>query len=55
VELQDVLGGSLKQAVGMGITHTKIITHDIASAVKVTGISSVASPISTAIVNTITD
>ena len=53
VDLQDVLGFSLKQAVGMGTAYTKIITHDIASTVNEVGNSTVASPISTAMVSTI--
>lgn len=53
VKLEDSSEDALYTGTGMGVAHTRIITHDLSMSVKISGNSTVASPVNTATVITI--
>ena len=53
VKLEDSTEDALYTGTGMGVAHTRIITHDLSMGVKISGNSTVASPVNTATVITI--
>lgn len=53
VKLEDSTEDALYTGTGMGVAHTRIITHDLSMSVKISGNSTVASPVNTATVITI--
>lgn len=53
VKLEDSMQDALYAGMGMGVAHTRIITHDLSMSVKISGKSTVASPVNTATVITI--
>lgn len=53
VKLEDSTEDALYTGTGMGVAHTRIITHDLSMSAKISGNSTVASPVNTATVITI--
>lgn len=53
VELEDAPEGALYAGMGTGTAHTRIVTHDLAMSARVGGNTTVASPVNTATVITI--